>query len=176
MLLNLGELREDYNQGELWESQAAADPFQQFGLWFQEAVQAEVPEPNAMVLSTATPDGRPSARVVLLKEVESEGFVFYTNFESRKAQDMAANAHVALTFNWLKLHRQIRIEGLVEKVDADTSKAYFQSRPKGSQIGAWASPQSQIISGREVLENKVKTLEETYQDATQLPLPPHWGG
>lgn len=176
MLLNLGKFREDYNRDELLEAQAAADPFRQFALWFEEAVEAQLPEPNAMVLATATPDGRPSARVVLLKEVEAESFVFYTNYQSRKGQEMADNPHAALNFNWLQLHRQVRIEGLIEKVPAEMSTEYFQSRPKGSQIGAWASPQSQSIPDRQILEEKVKELEGRYASVEQLPKPPHWGG
>ncbi|MEZ4988861.1 MAG: pyridoxamine 5'-phosphate oxidase [Saprospiraceae bacterium] len=176
MLLNLGDLRENYDRGKLLESQAAADPFQQFTLWFREAEEAKIPEPNAMILATSTGDGRPSARVVLLKGVEEHGFVFYTNYASRKGQEIAENPHVALVFNWLELHRQIRIEGLIEKVDADTSTAYFQSRPKGSQIGAWASPQSRPISSRELLKEKVQELEKQYHEADHLPRPAHWGG
>jgi pyridoxamine 5'-phosphate oxidase len=176
MLLNLGDLRENYDRDKLLESQAAADPLQQFTFWFREAEEAEIPEPNAMILATSTGDGRPSARVVLLKGVEEEGFVFYTNYDSRKGQEMADNPHVALVFNWLELHRQVRIEGLIEKVSPETSTDYFQSRPKGSQIGAWASPQSQIITGREVLKDKVKVLENQYKDTDKLPRPPHWGG
>ncbi|PHN01905.1 pyridoxamine 5'-phosphate oxidase [Flavilitoribacter nigricans] len=176
MLLNLGDFREDYNRDELLESQAEKDPFQQFARWFKTAVQAEIPEPNAMVLATSTTSGRPSARVVLLKEVESESFVFYTNYESRKGQEMAENPHAALVFNWLELHRQIRVEGLIEKVPATMSTEYFQSRPKGSQIGAWASPQSQVIPRREILEEQVRELNAEYSDAEKLPRPEHWGG
>lgn len=176
MLLNLGKFREDYDRGQLLESEVAADPFSQFGQWFQTAVKAEIPEPNAMILATATSDGRPSARVVLLKEVEAGSFVFYTNYQSRKGREMAENPHAALVFNWLELQRQVRIEGLVEKVSGDLSTEYFQSRPKGSQIGAWASPQSRIITQREVLEKNVQALQVKYESTEQLPRPDHWGG
>lgn len=176
MLLNLGDFREDYNRDELLESDAAKDPFQQFAKWFKTAVDAKIPEPNAMILATATPDGRPSARVVLLKEAEAESFVFYTNYRSRKGQEMAENPHAALVFNWLELHRQVRVEGLIEKVPGEMSTEYFQSRPKGSQIGAWASPQSEVISRRELLEENVRDLESEYRAADKLPRPEHWGG
>lgn len=176
MLLNLGEFREDYDREEMLETEVASDPFQQFARWFRTAVSKEVPEPNAMVLATATSDGRPSARVVLLKEVEAEGFVFYTNYRSRKAREMAENPHAALVFNWLELHRQVRVEGLIEKVSGHASTTYFQSRPKGSQIGAWASPQSQEIPDRAVLEENVRELEAEYASAEVLPRPEHWGG
>lgn len=176
MLLNLKDFREDYNRDKLMESEAEQDPFRQFAKWFKTAIEAKIPEPNAMVLATSTANGRPSARVVLLKEVESEGFVFYTNYESRKGRELAENPHAALVFNWLELHRQVRVEGLVEKVSGDTSTEYFQSRPKGSQIGAWASPQSQMISRRELLEENVRELEATYASTEKLPRPEHWGG
>lgn len=176
MLLNLENRRENYDRDKLLENQVAADPFQQFTYWFKEAEEASIPEPNAMILATSTTDGRPSARVVLLKGVEEQGFVFYTNYESRKGRDMAENPHVALVFNWLALHRQIRIEGLIEKVLPETSTAYFQSRPKGSQIGAWASPQSQFITSREILRENVQQLEAKYEQENVLPRPPHWGG
>lgn len=176
MLLNLENRRENYDRGKLLESQAAADPFEQFTLWFKEAEAANILEPNAMILATTTGDGRPSARVVLLKGVEEQGFVFYTNYESRKGKDIAENPHVALVFNWLELHRQVRVEGLVEKVAPETSTSYFQSRPKGSQIGAWASPQSRAINSREILKDKVQLLETQYEHENQLPRPPHWGG
>lgn len=176
MLLNLGDLREDYNRDELLESDAEKNPFLQFAKWFQTAIDAKVPEPNAMVLATATANGRPSARVVLLKEVEAESFVFYTNYRSRKGQEMAENPHAAIVFNWLELHRQVRVEGLIEKVPGAMSTEYFQSRPKGSQIGAWASPQSEVISQRELLEENVADLTSRYRDVDQLPRPEHWGG
>ncbi len=176
MLLNLGDFREDYNRDELLEADAAKDPFRQFAKWFQTAIDTKIPEPNAMILATATANGRPSARVVLLKEVEAESFVFYTNYRSRKGLEMAENPHAAMVFNWLELHRQVRIEGLIEKVPGEMSTEYFQSRPKGSQIGAWASPQSKIIPQRELLENNVRELEAEYNAADKLPRPEHWGG
>ncbi|MEM6377645.1 MAG: pyridoxamine 5'-phosphate oxidase [Bacteroidota bacterium] len=153
-----------------------ADPFKQFETWITEALDSQVLEANAMILSTLTKDQRPTARVVLLKDFDQNGFVFYTNYNSRKSQEMEANPYACLVFNWMELQRQVRIEGSVERVSPEESTAYFQSRPKGSQIGAWASPQSQIIPGREVLEERVKTLQEKYQDVDQLPRPEHWGG
>jgi len=172
----IASLREDYQSESLEISDVDASPFQQFGKWFHEALNAELPEPNAMTVATATPDGRPSARIVLLKGYDEAGFVFFTNYNSHKAQELAKNPQAALVFNWLELHRQIRIEGKVEKVSAEESTEYFQSRPKGSQIGAWASPQSSVISDRSILEKNVEQLQEKYEDAEVLPRPEHWGG
>lgn len=176
MLLNLEDFRAHYDVFTLEEENAHSNPIVQFSIWLQAAIEANLPEPNAMVLATSTPDGKPSARVVLLKGVEEEGFVFYTNYESRKGQQLVQNPHAALTFNWLDHHRQVRIEGKVSKIDPALSTKYFQSRPKGSQIGAWASPQSEVIPDRSVLENKAKELETQYADQDQLPRPEHWGG
>lgn len=176
MQLKLENFRQDYQRDELLESDAADHPLEQFSQWLQAAIDEQLPEPNAMVLATSTPDGRPSARVLLLKEVLPSGFIFYTNYDSRKGHELLQNPHAALVFNWLELHRQVRIEGLVERLSAEESTAYFQSRPKGSQIGAWASPQSQVIPDRKVLENKAKEIAETYAAQDTLPRPPHWGG
>ncbi len=172
----LANLREDYQAATLDVHDVEGSPFKQFGKWFQEALKSELLEPNAMTVATATPDGRPSARIVLLKGYDERGFVFYTNYNSHKGRELEQNPQAALVFNWLELQRQIRIEGRVEKVSPETSTEYFQSRPKGSQIGAWASPQSSTIPNRNVLETKVEELQEQYAKAEQLPRPAHWGG
>jgi pyridoxamine 5'-phosphate oxidase len=176
MLINLEDFRENYDARTLLEEDALANPFLQFQRWLQAAIEAKLPEPNAMTLATATPDGKPSARIVLLKGVESDGFIFYTNYESHKGRQLAANPHAALVFNWLEHHRQVRIEGEAVQLKPNLSTQYFQSRPKGSQIGAWASPQSQVIPDRDVLENAVIQLEDQYKDQDQLPRPDNWGG
>lgn len=173
---NIANLREDYRQNTLEIIEVAVSPFQQFQVWLQEALASSIKEPNAMTLATCTADGRPSARIVLLKGIDEQGFIFYTNYESRKGQDLERNPHAALVFAWLELEKQVRIEGRVERISLEQSTAYFQSRPKGSQIGAWASPQSQVISDRIILEQNVERLQTEYADATQLPRPPHWGG
>ncbi len=159
----------------LSEADLAPDPFAQFQAWFDTALAAGLPEPNAMTLATATPDGRPSARMVLIKGVDSRGFVFYTNYESRKGRELEANPWAALVFYWPELERQIRIEGRVERVAAEESDAYFASRPLGSRLGAWASPQSQVIPGRDVLEARLRDLEARFASG-DVPRPPHWGG
>ncbi|MEZ5038572.1 MAG: pyridoxamine 5'-phosphate oxidase [Saprospiraceae bacterium] len=176
MLLDLKHLREEYSNSSLSLEEAAADPLQQFEQWMQEALHAQLPEPNAMTLATCTPDGKPSARVVLLKGVEEKGFTFFTNYNSKKGQELAANPQAALVFLWLELQRQIRIEGRVEKISHEASAAYFQSRPKGSQIGATASPQSDRIPNRTIIEERVKALELAHATDDQLPCPMHWGG
>ncbi|MEM9916754.1 MAG: pyridoxamine 5'-phosphate oxidase [Bacteroidota bacterium] len=173
---SLADLREDYRLSTLDISDVLTDPVAQFRQWFEEAQQSKVPEPNALTLATATSDGRPSARVVLLKGLLEGGFVFYTNFESQKGREMDANPRAAMVFNWLDLQRQVRIEGQVRRLSEEQSIAYFQSRPKGSQIGAWASPQSQVIDGRQLLEENVQQLKEKYASEEVLPKPPHWGG
>lgn len=173
MLLHL---REDYNSDSLSISDMDPDPSSQFHHWFQDAIKAEIKEPNAMTLATATPNGKPSARVVLLKDYGPEGFTFFTNYDSRKGAELALNPQVALVFLWLDLHRQVRIEGRVERVSATTSEAYFQSRPRGSQVGAWASPQSSVLDDREWLLKRVNAVEEMYEGEEKLPLPAFWGG
>lgn len=170
------QLRKDYSAHTLEMEEVSPNPVEQFQVWFDEALNAEVPEPNAMTLSTATTNGVPSARIVLLKGVTDGSFLFYTNYNSRKGQELLANPRAALTFLWHELQRQVRIEGRVEVLSAEASTRYFQSRPKGSQIGAWASPQSTQIESREVLEEKVKQLEEDYRSTDALPKPEHWGG
>ena len=176
MATHIADLRREYKQESLDLSDVRPDPIAQFRHWFEEALASDLPEPNAMVLATATPDARPSARVVLLKGLEADSFLFYTNYSSRKGRDIAENPQVALTFNWLELERQVRIEGRAEKLPPDTSTEYFQSRPRGSQIGAWASPQSQSIPSREALETRVLQFEETHQGEDTLPRPDFWGG
>lgn len=173
-MANLADIRKQYNLKTLERPDLASDPLMQFEAWFSDALAAEILEPNAMVLATADADGKPSARVVLLKGVQDGGFVFYSNYHSRKGQDIAANPHAALVFNWLDLERQVRIEGSVQKVPQEVSKGYFHSRPRGSQLGAWVSKQSQVISGREVLDERLAKLEQRYPDA--VPLPDFWGG
>lgn len=175
-MLNLQALRRQYALNAFSETEAADNPFDQFKKWFHEAEEAQLLEPNAMTLATATHLGHPSARIVLLKEVDAKGFVFFTNYESRKAAELAQNPYAALLFNWMELERQVRIEGSVEKISAGESLAYFQSRPKGSQIGAWASPQSRILSDRAILDKRVSEISAQYADAEALPLPPFWGG
>ncbi len=170
------DLRQNYTFAGLQENDLDSNPFKQFEIWFKEALHSELLEPNAMTLATAAPDGKPSARIVLLKGFDERGFVFYTNYESLKGKQLIANPQAALVFFWDRLERQIRIEGKVTKVSPQESDAYFQSRPKGSQIGAWTSNQSQVISSREVLEKKHKELESYYLEADILPRPEHWGG
>lgn len=176
MSLDTGDLRVDYQLDELLEEQADPNPFVQFEQWFEAARSSDDPEPNAMVLATVSPGGRPAARVVLLKEVTDRGFVFYTNYQSRKGRELTDKPAAALVFNWLPLQRQVRIEGLVEKLDPEKSTVYYHSRPKGSQIGAWASPQSAVISNRSILETNKEELEKQYAESDRLPRPEHWGG
>ncbi|MEO1465543.1 MAG: pyridoxamine 5'-phosphate oxidase [Cyanobacteria bacterium J06633_1] len=173
---SIANLRQNYTLAGLAEADVDADPIKQFNLWFQQALDADLTEPNAMTLATATPDGKPTARIVLLKGVSDRGFVFYTNYESQKGQQLIANPHAALVFLWQKLERQIRIEGRVEKLSTAESAEYFHSRPKASQLGAWTSDQSRVIPNREVLEQKQADLEAQYSDDATIPLPPHWGG
>lgn len=170
----LEDLRKDYRRGALDESHCAADPFAQFGRWFDEALKAELPEPNAMTLATADADGTPSARVVLLKGFDLRGFVFYTNYESRKGRALAANPKAALLFFWPELERQVRLEGAVTQLDPAESDAYFASRPLPSRLGAWASPQSQPISGKAWLVARAAEMGARY--GLSPPRPPHWGG
>ena len=173
--MSIADLRQEYMFRGLDESDLDPDPFVQFRSWFDQAVAAQVPEPNAMTLATAGADCRPSARLVLLKGFDASGFVFYTNYESRKARELAANPWAALVFFWPQLARQVRIEGRVEPVAPHESDAYFHSRPRGSQLGAWASHQSQVISSRAVLDQRMQELTAAYQ-ARPVPRPPYWGG
>lgn len=176
MAIDAGDLRVDYQIDELLESNSPANPFQLFERWFKDATDGEVLEPNAMVIATVTESGTPAARVVLLKQVREQGFVFYTNYESRKGQELASNPKAAAVFNWLALQRQVRIEGQVEKAPPQMSTDYFHSRPKKSQIGAWVSPQSEEIPNRAFLEARQEEIETKYTNAKELPRPEHWGG
>ncbi|WP_324679539.1 pyridoxamine 5'-phosphate oxidase [Hymenobacter sp. GOD-10R] len=173
----LADLRKTYAQRTLTESEVAPNAVQQFRTWLDEALAAHLDEPTAMTLATVGADGQPSTRVVLLKGLpEDAGFLFYTNYNSRKGQELAHDALAALNFFWPGLERQVRVEGKVEKAPATTSDAYFQSRPRGSQLGAWASPQSQVIGSREELETREKEVEAQFSGQDLLPRPPHWGG
>ncbi|MCE7072537.1 pyridoxamine 5'-phosphate oxidase [Dyadobacter sp. CY327] len=171
---NIAKLRQDYNLKGLDEQDLDPNPFTQFKLWFDEALSAGVVEPNAMVLSTVS-DGRPSARVVLLKDLDQAGFTFFTNYESKKAKEMESDPFVAVTFFWKELERQVRIEGKVEKTTNQESAEYFAVRPRGSQIGAWASTQSEHLASRAELEERTLLLEQKFEGA-EVPRPPHWGG
>lgn len=157
------------------EKRIERDPIKQFQLWLDDAIDARLPLPEAMTLATATPEGRPSARMVLLKQADQDGFVFFTNYHSPKAQELESNPYAALVFYWPQLDRQVRIDGQVERTSAEESQLYFQTRPRESQIGAWASPQSSVIAGREVLEQRAQELEEYYRDRA-IECPGHWGG
>lgn len=173
---DISAIRNDYSKASLEIGDVHSNPVQQFKKWFEEALNSDLYEPTAMFLSTSNLQGQPSGRVVLLKELLNEGFVFFTNYSSRKGKDIAENPFVALTFFWPELERQIRIEGKIEKVDEKTSDTYFNSRPLASQIGAMASPQSSKIAGREVLEAKIEEISKQV-DAENLPKrPENWGG
>lgn len=171
----LAALRQSYTKADLSESSIRPDPTDQFDDWFQQALSAGIPEPNAMTLATATADGFPSARIVLLKSFDRKGYVFYTNYTSRKAEELAGNPRAALLFFWPELERQVRIEGRVEKVTTAESVKYFLSRPYGSQIGAWVSPQSSVITTRSLLEQKWDDMKRKFQEG-KVPLPDFWGG
>lgn len=173
--MSLADLRKDYSLSGLLEKDLARDPFRQFDKWFQEATAAKLVEPNAMTLATATKDGRPSARTVLLKGVDGRGFVFYSNYESRKGREIAENPRASLVLPWIGLERQVIVEGTLAKVSREESAAYFHSRPRASQLGAWVAQQSSIITGRAVLEDAMKALEKKHAGA-EVPVPPAWGG
>jgi len=173
--MSLADLRKDYSLAGLSEKDVARAPFRQFEKWFQEAEAAKLVEPNAAVLSTATKDGRPSSRMILLKGIDGRGFVFYTNYSSRKGMELESNPHVSFMFPWVALERQVIIEGSVTKVTREESEAYFRIRPRSSQLAAWASSQSTILSGREALEDAMKAVEKKFS-GVDAPLPPHWGG
>jgi pyridoxamine 5'-phosphate oxidase len=172
--MNIADLRKSYERDALDEAASAADPLQQFETWLAQALKAELPEPNAMTLATVGEGGRPSTRVVLIKGCDARGIVWYSNYASRKGHELAANPHAALQFHWVELERVVRIEGRVEKVDAAESDAYFASRPLDSRIGAWASPQSEVISSRAVLV--ANAARYGAQFLLDPPRPPHWGG
>lgn len=168
-------LRLDYSSASLSETDVHENPYLQFEKWFQEALNANVMEPNAMTLATANVNGIPSARIVLLKEFNQEGFVFYTNYDSQKGKEIEENPYAALVFFWMDLQRQVRIDGVVEKVNDEESADYFKSRPRGSQLGAVISPQSKIIKNRKFLEEKLEDLEKEYAEK-EIPKPENWGG
>jgi len=173
--LDLAALRRDYALATLEERDVDPDPIRQFERWFADAAAARVPEPNAMTLSTATRDGVPSARIVLLKGVDANGFAFYTDYRSRKGAELAENPLAALTFLWKEIERQVRITGSVSRVSVEESEAYFRTRPPGSRLGAWASHQSAVLASREELEARVQDVAGRFPDG-DVPLPPHWGG
>lgn len=173
-MTTLADLRKDYARGSLDETSVDADPIRQFEAWFKQALDAQLPEPNTMTLATVDSRGYPAARIVLIKAVDERGFVFFTNYESRKGQDLATNPHASLLFYWIELERQVRIEGTVVKTSAEESDAYFNSRPLGSRIGAWASDQSRPLESRALLEAREKSFSERF--GANPPRPPHWGG
>jgi pyridoxamine 5'-phosphate oxidase len=173
--MDMDNPRSEWSLKGLSEADLDPDPFRQFRAWYDLAVTVEQRLPDAMTLATATPDGKPSARMVLLKGFDERGFVFFTNYESRKGQELAANPYAALVFHWKALDRQVRIEGSVERIAPAESDAYYQSRPWGSRVSAYISPQSQVIGGRDVLEDKAQKVREQYPDEA-LPRPPYWGG
>ncbi|MBB3193013.1 pyridoxamine 5'-phosphate oxidase [Roseateles terrae] len=170
----LADLRKSYERDELDENASASEPLLQFQHWLRQAMDAQVPEPNAMTLATVGPDGRPSTRIVLIKDMDERGLVWYTNYDSRKGQQLEGNPFAALQFHWVELERVVRIEGQVEKVDPAQSDAYFASRPLDSRLGAWASPQSQVISSRAVLV--ANAAKAAAQHGLSPSRPPHWGG
>ena len=172
--MDLAALRRDYARESLTERDVDPDPILQFEKWFEEALHAEMIEPNAMTLATSTRDGHPSARIVLLKGADAKGFVLFTDYRSRKGAELEANPNVSLCFWWDALQRQLRISGTVARVSREESETYFLTRPRGSRIGAWASQQSAALASREMLEKEVERLDHAYPD--DVPLPPHWGG
>ncbi|CCD37990.1 Pyridoxamine 5'-phosphate oxidase [Candidatus Paraburkholderia kirkii UZHbot1] len=173
-MTTLTDLRKNYSRGALDAADVDPDPVRQFQTWFAQALDAKLPEPNAMTLATVDAQGRPSARIVLIKGVDERGFVFFTNYESRKGRELAANPAASLLFHWIELERQVRIKGRVEKTSDEESDAYYASRPLGSRIGAWTSDQSQPLESREALEAREREMVAKYGDAP--PRPPHWGG
>lgn len=169
-------MRKQYRSEIVREEGLAGDPMEQFAAWFQQAADSHLFEPNAMVVSTATPDGRPSSRTVLLKQFDARGFVFYTNYASRKGRELDANPHVALLFPWHPIARQVIVTGTASRTGRDETAAYFRSRPHGSQLGAWASEQSRPIGSRAELDRRYAELAERYPEGEQVPVPPGWGG
>jgi pyridoxamine 5'-phosphate oxidase len=173
-MTTLADLRKNYSRGSLDAADVDPNPVRQFDTWFAQALDAQLPEPNAMTLATVDALGRPSARIVLIKGVDERGFVFFTNYDSRKGREMAANPAASLLFHWVELERQVRIEGRIEKTSAEESDTYYTSRPLGSRIGAWASDQSQPIASRDVLEAREREMSAKFGE--NPPRPPHWGG
>ncbi len=176
MQKNITDLRKEYSRATLDFSNVLKDPLKQFEKWFDEAVEAGITEPNAMHLATVNNEGKPSSRIVLLKGLDNNRFIFYTNYQSKKGRELEENPACALTFFWPEIERQIRIEGVAERVEGKLSDDYFQSRPRGSQIGAWASPQSTIIKDREILEERARQIEKKFELEKVLPRPNQWGG
>lgn len=172
---NYTHLPKEYPSQKFDEKEVDSDPIKQFGKWFKDAINASLKEPNAMALATSTKSGKPSVRIVLLKSYKENGFVFFTNFESRKGNELAENPVASLVFWWAELGRQVRIEGSVEKISRKESEEYFQSRPVESKISAWVSAQSRVIESREILEKRYLEIKKQYEDKT-VPCPPHWGG
>jgi pyridoxamine 5'-phosphate oxidase len=173
-MTTLADLRKTYSIGSLEKSDVDSNPIRQFEAWFAQALEAKLPEPNAMTLATVDAHGRPSARIVLIKGVDERGFVFFTNYESRKGRELAGNPYASLLFYWIELERQVRVEGRIVQTSTAESDAYFASRPLGSRIGAWASNQSQVIESRSQLETREREISLQYGD--QVPRPPPWGG
>lgn len=171
----LADMRKDYGLAGLLEKDLAKNPFRQFEQWFQEAEAAKITEPNAMTVCTVSRDGRPSARTLLLKACDGRGFVFYTNYESRKARELELTSRVTLVFPWIAQERQVIVEGTAARVSREEAEVYFHSRPRASQLGAWASPQSTPIASRAVIEESFRVTEKKYE-GREVPLPPHWGG
>lgn len=171
----IADLRKDYTFEDFSETEADPNPFIQFKKWFAQALAAQLTEPNAMTIATATPDGKPTARMVLLKDFDERGFVFFTNYNSRKGQELAVNPYAALVFWWAELERQVRITGCVEKTSETESNQYFYSRPENSRLGAWASDQSEVIPNREFLEQRMQDFQSKFANQ-EIPRPPHWGG
>lgn len=169
------EMRTEYTLAGLSRADAGNDPIELFGRWFHDALKAGVPEPTAMTLATATLDGRPSARIVLLKEFDHTGFSFFTNYQSRKAKELGINPHAGLVFHWIEVQRQIRIDGTVTKVSPEMSDKYFATRPRASKLGAWASPQSEVVPDRVYIDRRMADLEDQYP-GDDIPRPPFWGG
>jgi pyridoxamine 5'-phosphate oxidase len=173
--MSIADIRREYARARLDEAHVSDDPLAEFHRWFSQAREAKVPEPNAMALATATPEGAPSVRIVLLKGYDERGFVFFTDYRSRKAAELEGNPQAALAFYWGELERQVRITGTVERTSAGESESYFKTRPKGSRLGAWVSHQSRIIPSRAELESGLRAMKERFP-AEEVPLPPHWGG
>ena len=173
--MTIADLRKEYAFAGLVESDVDADPIRQFQNWFDQALAANLPEPNAMTLATSTADGFPSARIVLLKGLDDRGFAFYTNFDSRKGREILSNPRAALVFHWIELERQVRVEGTVEPVSDSEADAYYRSQPLGSRLGAWISKQSEVVSSREVLERDFSLIRSSFSN-DDIPRPPFWGG
>jgi pyridoxamine 5'-phosphate oxidase len=173
---NISDLRKEYSRATLDISNVLPDPVKQFEKWFDEAIQAGISEPNAMHLATVNEQGKPSSRIVLLKGIAKEGLVFYTNYQSKKGKELDQNPACAITFFWADIERQVRMEGVAERLDTNASETYFQSRPRGSQIGAWASPQSSVVKNREILEQRFSEIEKKFEAQKVLPRPHQWGG